>query len=121
MCPKALEPYREALRRDICSACPDRLPGGACGRTADDPCTIETNLGPVVDAVIGVGGDPSIDRYLRAVRADVCPGCLQDAAGKCTLRDLAGCKLDALILQLVEVIEAEHDRLVAADTAAGST
>lgn len=114
----ALAPYREALRREICSACPDRHPGGACGRPADDPCPIETNLAPLVESVLAVGGSPSIDAYVAGLRRDVCPGCRQDDAGRCELRERAGCKLDALVLQVVEVIEATHDRVGSGDVRA---
>ena len=109
----SLEPYRAALRRDVCGPCPDRHPHGGCARPTDDPCSIETNLGPTVEAILEVGNSPLIDDYVTALRAKVCPDCRQDPDGRCDWRDRNGCKLDAFILQIVEVVETTRDELAA--------
>ena len=113
----ALEPYRAAIRRDVCGACPDRHTGGSCGRPADDPCTIFLNLAPLVESVLAVGGSAFLDDYVTALRTHVCPGCRQDADGECDLRSWGGCKLDSLALRVVEVIESTHEELRAAGAA----
>jgi hypothetical protein len=106
-----LVPYREALQREICGPCPDRHPHGGCGRPADHPCTIQTNLGPMVEAILAVGGSPNVTDYERALRDRVCPNCRQDEDGHCTWREHSGCKLDGMLLEVIEVVEATRDEI----------
>ena len=107
----ALEPYRTAIEREICGPCPDRLPHGGCGRPAHNPCTIQTNLPALVDAVLSVGGSPDVKDYERALREKVCPGCRQDEEGNCDWRAHCGCTLDSLLLEVIDVVEATRDEI----------
>jgi hypothetical protein len=105
----SLEPYRAAIHREICGPCPDRLPHGGCGRSADSPCTIQTQLPALVDAILSVGGSPDVKDYERALREKVCPACRQDADGDCDWRAHCGCTLDSLLLEVIDVVEATRD------------
>lgn len=107
----SLEPYREAIHREICGPCPDRLPHGGCGRPAHNPCTIQTNLPAVVDAILAVGGSPNVADYVAALRDRVCPHCRQDADGNCDWREHCGCTLDSLLLEVIDVVETTRDEV----------
>lgn len=106
-----LTPYRAALEREICGPCPDRHPHGGCARLVENPCTIQRNLGPMVSAILSVGGSPDVTAYERALRARVCPECRQDDDGRCSWREHSGCKLDGMILEVIEVVEATRDSI----------
>jgi hypothetical protein len=103
--PEQLEPYRKAIHEKICTLCNDRDGRGGCARPAEDPCALTTHLDLIVDSILGVGGSPEVEPYIRALRTKNCPHCRQDAAGNCALRDLAQCAPDAYVLPVIEVIE----------------
>jgi len=100
-----LEPYRVAVRENICRLCLDRKIGGGCSRPAEDPCALDTHLDTVVSSILSVRDEDDIGAYVEALRAQNCTRCRQDADGNCELRDLVACSVDSYVLRVVEVIE----------------
>jgi len=105
MKPPDLQPYRDAVREEICPICIDHGRGGECGRPLVDPCALETHLGTVVESILSVPPTDDLLQYVAALRTMNCPHCCQDADGGCALRDLVDCAVDAYVPHLVEVIE----------------
>ncbi len=103
--PRDLELYRVAVEARICPACLSRDPHGACGRPADSPCALRTHLGPLVEAILSVGGSTDLGEYTAAIRRLVCPNCRQDETGWCALRAVSECTPNAYLIPLVEVVE----------------
>ena len=101
-----LEPYREAVRENICRLCLDRKVGGGCSRPADDPCALETHLATVVESILSVPETDDIGPYVTALRTKNCTQCRQDEQGNCEMRDLVACSVDSYVLRVVEVVEA---------------
>ena len=105
MMPSDLQPYRDAVREEICSVCLDHRPGGGCGRPFADPCPLETHLDTIVESVLSVEPTKELRPYVHALRTINCTQCRQDDEGNCEMRDLVECAVDSYVLRVVEVIE----------------
>jgi hypothetical protein len=107
MKPSNLQPYRDAVRQEICSVCLDHRPGvgGGCSRPLDDPCPLESHLDTVVESILSVTPASELRPYVRALRAINCTQCRQDDEGNCEMRDLVECAVDSYVVRVVEVIE----------------
>ncbi len=105
-----LEPYRVAITEEICSVCVDRLPGGDCGRSAQEPCALVTHLEFLVDSVLSTGNRETIEEYIPTLRERLCANCQQHEDGTCPLRTLVHCAIDSYILRIVELIEEVAER-----------
>lgn len=105
MKPSNLQPYRDAVREEICSVCLDAGPDGRCARLLSDPCPLETHLDTIVESVLSVSPSEELLPYVHALRTTNCTHCRQDDEGNCEMRDMIECAVDAYVLRVVEVIE----------------
>ena len=98
-----LQEYLDELRRQVCSRCVQRPPGGPPCAPLGTNCGIELHLSSIVDAV-HAGNSPSIGPYLEILHDHVCSHCAQyDRAG-------CPCPLDYLYVLVVEAIETVDER-----------
>src|SRR4051812_20100444 len=52
-----IQPYIEAIRRNVCSACIDQAPGGSCETRQQVRCALDAYLLLVVDAIEEATGE----------------------------------------------------------------
>ncbi len=48
---KDLQPYADAIRRNVCSVCADRESDGSCRTRAEGRCALDAYLVPIVEAI----------------------------------------------------------------------
>jgi hypothetical protein len=97
--------YLEAIRARVCHVCLDQANDGSCGLTKRT-CAIEAHLPRLVSALARIDSR-SIDAYDAAVRAEICPACVQqDAAGECAVRAASDCALLTYLPLVLDAIEA---------------
>ena len=105
-------PYRDAIRRRVCTICLDGKDDGSCGLAVPPACAIEEHLPRLVDAILDVR-DRRDDAYASAVEARVCGHCShRDNLGFCGLRRDGRCTVSVylpLIVEAVEEVERRHE------------
>jgi hypothetical protein len=98
-----LNEYLDEIRKEVCSRCVERPPGGPPCGPQGKPCGIEMHLPQLIDAVHEVKSD-LIAPYLDSNRAHVCPKCPFLHSSFCP------CPMETLVVLLVEAIEAVDAR-----------
>lgn len=107
------QPYREAVRRRVCSVCLDGTDDSGCGLVAPQRCPLDELLPRIVDAIRDV--DPRHhDAFAAAVEARVCAHCThRDAFGLCRPRRDGRCAALAylpLVVEAVSEVDARRDQ-----------
>lgn len=101
-----LERIEDRVRETICRACIYEKTGGGCALDKV-ACPIISRLDRVVDIVKHINSD-RIDPYVEALRSVVCNQCvMQEATGRCPMREHADCALDDYFVLLVDLVEQE--------------
>ena len=102
---RSLEELEKIVRDQICHVCSDRRVDGSCGLEEPGTCALFSLFPQVARAIQTTHSDDICD-YVRAIRAQVCTICQQQAAdGACETRDRVACALDAYLLLVVDAIE----------------
>jgi hypothetical protein len=85
--------------------CSDRTVTGDCGLEDPGSCAL-FRLFPEVAKAIQSVKSTDINRYIEAIRANVCSVCEERAAdGSCETRQRVRCALDAYLVAVVDAIE----------------
>ena len=98
-----LADYLDEIRREVCSRCVERPPGGPPCAPLGKECGIELHLPELIDAVHKVRSD-SIVPYLLNNRHKICEQCALLHSSVCP------CPMDYLSVLLVEAVEAVDRR-----------
>ena len=93
-----LNEYLAEIRKEVCSRCVERPPGGPPCALLGKECGIETHLPELIDSIHGVHSN-SIEPYLRANRTQICEKCALLHSSVCR------CPMDYLSVLLVEAVE----------------
>lgn len=103
-----LAEYMEQIRKDVCSRCIERPPGGPPCEPLGKRCGIELNLSPLIDAVHAKYSQ-TMEPYTTNFHEMVCEHCVNRPTSQCP------CPLEYLLPLAVEAIETvdERHRLVA--------
>lgn len=95
--------YLEEIRREVCSRCVERPPGGPPCAPLGKSCGIELHLPELIES-IGQVHSPGIAPYLRHNRAGICSHCAFLHSSICP------CPMDYLSVLLVEAVETVDER-----------
>jgi hypothetical protein len=98
-----LAEYLDEIRREVCSCCIERPPGGPPCAPLGKECGIETHLPELIDAVHEMRSD-SIVPYLLNNRNKICEHCALLHSSGCP------CPMDYLAVLLVQAVEAVDRR-----------
>src|ERR1041385_624735 len=98
-----LEEYMAEVRKQVCSHCIERPPGGPPCAPLGKICGIEQHLDKLVDAIRDVHS-PLAEPYLEHNRKEICQGCRYLNCSICP------CPMDYLNVLLVEAVEAVDAR-----------
>ena len=98
-----LAEYLDEIRREVCSRCIERPPGGPPCAPLGKVCGIELHLPKLIDAIHEVNS-PCIAPYLHHNRETIC--------GQCQFlhSDLCPCPMDYLAVLLVQAVEKVDER-----------
>jgi hypothetical protein len=104
-----IQEYLDEIRKQVCSRCVERPPGGPPCAPLGKECGIEMHLSQLIDSIHEINSD-YISRYLVHNREKIC----QDCALLKT--DVCPCPLHYLTVLIVEAVETvdEHRRARAA-------
>src|SRR5262245_49533608 len=98
-----LNEYLEEIRKEVCSRCVERPPGGPPCAPLGKVCGVELHLPALVDAVRSVHSG-WMGPYLDSTHEKVCRGCPYLHADCCP------CPMDSLALLVAEAVEAVDER-----------
>lgn len=98
-----LSEYLEEIRKQVCSRCIDRPPGGPPCAPVGKECGIEMHLPAIIEAVHQVHS-PLLGPYLRRNRETICAHCNRLGSAICP------CPMDYLAALLVEAVETVDER-----------
>jgi hypothetical protein len=98
-----LNEYMEEIRKQVCSHCVERPPGGPPCAPLGKQCGIETHLPQLVATIQKVHSE-SIVPYLGNNRAHICESCVLHHSSICP------CPMDYLAVLLVEAVETVDQR-----------
>lgn len=98
-----LSEYLDEIRKQVCSRCIERPPGGPPCAPLGKPCGIEMHLPQIVDAIQHVHSD-SIRPYLENNRNRICEKCVFNHSSICP------CPMDYLAVLLVRAVETVDSR-----------
>jgi hypothetical protein len=98
-----LEEYLDEIRKEACSRCVERPPGGPPCGPLGKPCGVELHLPRLVEAVREVHSE-CIAPYSDNVHCRVCPDCALLHSSVCP------CPMDYLAVLVVQAIEAVDER-----------
>jgi hypothetical protein len=114
-----LQEYLDEIRKQVCTRCIDRPPGGPPCAPLGKMCGVELSLPLFLESIHEVDS-LSIDRYVENLRRRVCSQCVnQDAEGFCLLRAERVCALDYLLPLIVQAVETVDERRAEAAMHAG--
>lgn len=105
-----LEEYLEEIRKQVCSRCIERPPGGPPCAPLGKDCGVELHLPQLLDAIHEVR-DPLIGPYLDNNRRQICEHCQFLHSNICP------CPMDYLAVLLVQAVETVDARQHGNDTA----
>jgi hypothetical protein len=98
-----LAEYLAEIRKEVCSRCVERPPGGPPCAPLGKQCGVEMHLPQLVQSVRGVQS-PSIGPYLEHNRQEVCAVCPLLHSSNCP------CPMDYLAVLVVQAVEAVDGR-----------
>jgi hypothetical protein len=99
-----IQPYRQAIRAEVCGRCLDSDGHGHCRIDPVQECTLQMHLPLIVDIVNSIESS-DMHEYVRALRHSVCARCrYQTVSGYCTARMNLDCALDRYLTLVVGVI-----------------
>jgi hypothetical protein len=95
--------YLEEIRKEVCSRCVERPPGGPPCAPLGKTCGVEEHVAELVDSVHQVRSN-LIAPYLDRNRCTICSHCANRGNSDCP------CAMDYLAILVVEAIEAVDAR-----------
>jgi hypothetical protein len=95
--------YLNEIRKQVCSRCVERPPGGPPCAPLGKPCGIEMHLPQIVNAIHEVRSD-WIGPYLENNRNQICETCAFHHSSICP------CPMDYLAVLLVQAVETVDQR-----------
>jgi hypothetical protein len=98
-----LDEYRAAIRREVCSLCPERPPGGPPCAPLGKDCGVELHLPELIESIRQTHS-PLIAPYLARNQEQICARCAFLKASICP------CPMEYLVVPLVEAVEAVDER-----------
>jgi hypothetical protein len=101
-----LTDYLDEIRKQVCTHCVERPPGGPPCVPLGKQCGIELHLPELIDAIHGVSSD-SIVPYLDSNRHLICETCARHYKSDCP------CPMDYLAVLLVQAVETVDARRAA--------
>jgi hypothetical protein len=99
-----VEEYLDEIRREVCSRCVERPPGGPPCEPLGKRCGVELHLPRLIDSIHEVHSD-LIEPYLTNNRRQVCAHCARLGSDCCP------CPMDYLSVLIVQAVEAVDERL----------
>jgi hypothetical protein len=97
--------YLDEMRKQVCSRCVERPPGGPPCEPLGKRCGLELHFSQFLDAVHAVDS-PLIEPYLDSIHCRVCSGCVNKGGDCCP------CPMDYLLVLFVQAIETVDKRRV---------
>lgn len=100
------EEYLDEIRKQVCSRCVEKPPGGPPCAPLGKNCGVELHLPALIDAIHEVQS-PWVESYLEHDRQVICEKCAFLHSSICP------CPMDyllSLILQAVETVDARHEK-----------
>ena len=96
----------ESVLETTCAVCMERSDAGKCAVPARaDDCPVRTFF-PVVLSIVRRVDSRSMEAYIAAVEAEICPRCAEsDGVNGCGRRDRGECALYAYLPLTVDAIE----------------
>lgn len=104
-----LNEYMAEIRRQVCTHCVERPPGGPPCAPQGKECGIEMHLPALIDAIHEVHSE-WIETYLETNRRRICEGCCLLHTSNCP------CPMDylaVLVVQAVETVDHRRERVAA--------
>jgi hypothetical protein len=108
-----LSEYLDEIRKQVCTRCVERPPGGPPCAPLGKQCGVELHLAEIIESVHRVRSD-SIEPYLERNRKHICEKCSFLHETFCP------CPMDYLSVLLVEAVEAVDRRKGRAKELVGS-
>lgn len=102
--PPDLDDYMAEIRKQVCSRCVERPPGGPPCLPLGKRCGLELNLPSIVEAVHGVRSD-SMEPYIEQFHDVVCSQCINRPTEQCP------CPMEYLLglaVQAIETVDRRH-------------
>src|SRR6266568_439667 len=99
-----IQEYLDEIRKQVCSRCVERPPGGPPCAPLGKNCGVEMHLGNLVESIHQVSSK-LLEPYLERNRNDICQKCafLDSAICPCPMDYLA-----ALVVEAVETVDERH-------------
>jgi len=98
--------YLDEIRKQVCSRCVERPPGGPPCLPLGKQCGVELHLPQIIESIRRVHS-PMLQPYLDRNRCEVCQKCAHLHSSICP------CPMDYLAELLVEAVETVDERLAA--------
>jgi hypothetical protein len=98
-----LTEYLEEIRKEVCSRCPERPPGGPPCAPLGKECGVEQHLPELIDSIHKVDSH-RIAPYLAHNRMEICTHCALLRSSLCR------CPMDYLAVLLVQAVETVDER-----------
>jgi hypothetical protein len=98
-----LTEYLDEIRKDVCSICVERPPGGPPCKPLGKDCGIELHLPQLIETIHEVRSS-LIEPYLKHNRSQICSNCTFLHSSICP------CPMDYLAVPLVQAVEAVDER-----------
>ncbi len=111
MTTKDLGPFERAIATQLCTRCAEGGAGGACCRPGGQPCALKAHVDVIVEAITRLGRGRTADEYSRAFERSMCPVCVSDVTGYCSLLELVIERPDAYLLRIVDIVMDVEDAL----------
>jgi hypothetical protein len=107
-----LAEYQDEIRKQVCSHCVERPPGGPPCAPLGKQCGIELHLPQLIDSIHQVHNEFWVEPYLEQNRREICTTCPYLHSSICP------CPMDYLPLLLVQAVETVDERRKAREAAA---
>jgi hypothetical protein len=108
-----LAEYLAEIRKEVCSRCVERPPGGPPCAPLGKQCGIELHLPQLIDSIHETHS-PAIEPYLEHNRCQICRQCQFLHSSICP------CPMDYLAVLLVQAVETVDQRLAGQETTTSS-
>lgn len=105
-----LHEYLDEIRKQVCTRCIGRPPGGPPCAPLGVQCGVELHLPLFLEAIHEVDS-PGMEPYVDSLRRRVCSQCVnQNVEGFCMARAERTCSLDYLLPLIVQAVETVDER-----------
>ncbi len=119
MKPQDTSPFAMAISEKLCRPCGEGDARGRCCRPGAQPCALTAHVDLLVEAFTALGRGRTADEYSQALERGLCPHCVRDETGYCSLLELIVDAPDDELLQIVDVILTAQEDLEGRGAATG--